>query len=222
MIEQIRAYLLQALIPEYRKVQNYAGMLSSVFVDQKWRFLIKNCRKGTTAIDMGAFIGDTAIYLAMCTNIKKVYAYEPYPYLAMEAKRNIARSGLGSKIRFFNAKIGDKKGFVRIRKSTMPNFNHMAEDEGAGGMLVPIVRLSDILKGKRNVIIKCSVIGNEHEIFTPALNLDNVYRIEIQYSFGTQSIPQILRAKGFRVTTRRMQKYTLHGEVGWINAEKKR
>ena len=40
---------------------------------------IQGLRPDTIAIDIGAFIGETAIYLAMQERISKVYSYELMP-----------------------------------------------------------------------------------------------------------------------------------------------
>ena len=77
-------------------------LLSSTFMEQQYFWLYSRIRPGTTLIDIGANIGDTAIYFAMNPNVRRVMGYEPVSGLFKEAGKNIGSSPYGKRIRLIN------------------------------------------------------------------------------------------------------------------------
>ena len=85
------------------------GDLVHVFILEDYKFLnIDN----ETVIDIGANIGDSAIYFAL-NGAKKVVALEPYPYSFNLADRNVRENNLENKIEVLNAGYG-KDGEISI------------------------------------------------------------------------------------------------------------
>ena len=72
--------------------------LEETFMQTQYAWLVENLRQGTIAIDIGANIGDSAIYLAMQPKVRKIYSYEPYPYLYEQGKRYVRQSIYKNKI----------------------------------------------------------------------------------------------------------------------------
>ena len=165
-----------------------------------YRWLVSSIGPGTTAVDIGANIGDTAVYLAMQNNVKRVFAYEPFPYTYNRAKNYIKNSPFYSKkIKIINAGISEKHSFMNL----IPGF--MASDDSEltnsnGGVKVEVFSINQILEGLDNVIIKCDCEKTEHKIFTEEANFDNVKRIQIEYHLGVKRIPSVLKSKGFNVS----------------------
>ena len=53
---------------------------------------MQGLKESTIAVDIGAFCGESTLYLAREPKIKKVLAYEPFPFNYNIAKANIAHS----------------------------------------------------------------------------------------------------------------------------------
>jgi len=71
----------------------------------------------------------------------------------------------------------------------------------------------------KNVVIKCDIEGAEHNVFTKDADLENVYKIQLEYHGGTKDLPSVLRSKGFIVDT--VGPWTIDkklGKVGFIYA----
>lgn len=82
------------------------------------------CSDGEHLIDIGANVGDTAIYFA--NKGYNVFAFEPLPHICEIAKKNIdLNPTLKEKICFINKAVSCKKGTVTI------NFNE--SDTGGAG-----------------------------------------------------------------------------------------
>jgi len=80
-------------------------------IDRQYKWLDV---KGKDVVDIGANIGDSAVYFAL-KGAKHVYAFEPYPYSYNIAKKNIKLNHLENKITLLNEGCGEK-GFVNIRE----------------------------------------------------------------------------------------------------------
>jgi FkbM family methyltransferase len=168
-----------------------------IFINQSYYWLWENIKPNTTVIDIGAFFGETAIYFSMNPNVEHVYAYELMPNTYAFAKENIALNPFKDKITLTNMAVMAGGGTVNAPK----------DESGLGGRVVakglPVtaVGLNDILKGKRNVIIKCDVEGAETEIFYPKVDMSQVYRLMIEYHSekGKSMITKVLTDQGFEV-----------------------
>jgi len=214
-IKEIVSITLQKRIPSYKRNLGKAVALHGIVIEQRFAWLLKNSRKNTIAIDIGAYIGDTAIYFASFDNVKKVYAYEPYPSLYETALKNVGISKLSNKIRLFNAGVGESDRIYNLKNNGDIGSEFKDSNSGAA---IRSISLNTVLKGKKNVIIKSNSEGSEYKIFTHASNLKNVYRIHIAYHYGVQKLPEILRSKGFKIRIWKEGTDVSKGEVGTIYA----
>jgi len=205
---------------------NYNSLLSNfivleeTFLQNQYGWLVDKLKPGTTALDIGANIGDSAIYLAMQPKIQKIYSYEPYPFLYKHGKKYVDDSTFKKKIVFRNAGVSNVPAYIHIPEkegdvdSELKDFKH--------GRKIEVLAINDILGKLKNVIIKCDTEGSEHDIFTAETNLKNVYRMQIEYHHGPRNLPSILKSKGFKVKVKKVtHPESKVGEVGWIFAEKK-
>jgi len=87
------------------------GVIKENFIDEQYELLYV---KGRDVVDVGANIGDSAIYFAL-KSAKHVYAFEPYPYSYNIAKKVIKINNLEDKITLLNEGCG-KSGFVTIKE----------------------------------------------------------------------------------------------------------
>jgi FkbM family methyltransferase len=202
-------------IKNFRQILAYKTALHETFIRQEYLWLAKQARPGTTALDIGAFIADTSIYLAQYGHIKKVLAFEPNPSSYAEARRNIADSPFEGKIRLFNMGIGARKGYVRISGGVGLGYTKL--ESGDHGRRVKVRELDEVLRGLKGVIIKCDVEGAEVDVLADSA-LRNVYAIELEYHDTREKVVEILNSKGFRVSVRDDRAGVLYRSIGHICA----
>ncbi len=193
---------------------SYGTALHETFISQEYLWLLKQARPNTTAIDIGAFIGDTAIYLAQSDNIKSVRSFEPHPKSYRVAKQNISESPFRHKIKIFNIALGSRSGTGQTSGTGLGYTKFQKSDSGKG---IRVKRIDEVLSGLSNAIIKCDVEGMEIEIFRDA-NIRNVYAIQLEYHDTKDEMVRILRSKGFRTELQGDKKGVIYNNVGYIRA----
>ena len=158
-----------------------AGRAEEVFFGQSYRWMIDNIRPNTTVIDIGANIGDTAIYFAQFKEVKQVVAYEPVPFAYNLMVKQVKGSGLKDKIIIRNMALSAKiKWLVApIGRKDVIGFNAEAA-QPKNGIKIEAMTLSEALRGKRNVAIKCDCEGAEEQLFNN-IDMKNVYMIMVEW-----------------------------------------
>jgi methyltransferase, FkbM family len=117
--------------------------------------------EGKDVVDIGANIGDSAIYFAL-KGAKHVYAFEPYPYSYNLAKRNVELNNLNNKITMLNEGCG-KSRFVNIRDETK-NYGGTDLKSFKNGKKIKILSLDGIVEKfkLRNATLKIDCEGCEY------------------------------------------------------------
>jgi hypothetical protein len=163
------------------------------FIEVQYRWLVKDLKPDTVAYDFGAQTGDSTAYLLQ-NGVIHVIAYEP--------DRN-----------FFNVLCEIMKRAKFLSSTTLCNTTAPEPFQKKDAIPESI--------SNKPIIIKCDIEGAEHKVFTKDANLDNVYKLQIEYHGGPKAIPDILKSKGFNV---KVDKPWTHdpnlGDVGWIYAWK--
>lgn len=107
---------------------------------------------GKYVIDIGAYIGDTAIYFAL-KGARKVFAVEPYPYTYRLLAENIKINSLGTIIRPFNVAIGDSDKMIHLPYMEEDTIAKSTHDQGSG-VKVACHKLSSFINAlKRDKLI---------------------------------------------------------------------
>ncbi len=167
------------------------------YIKGEYAQLYKAIKPNTTLIDIGANIGDTAIYFAMNPNVKRVLAFEPIPNNYKRAAENIRKSPFSDKITLFNIGIAEKTGSIKISRETDGTpATRLSEIDGRGNTKIKLRNLNEVLKGKRKIAIKCDCEGSEADIFNNA-NLGEVYAIQLEYHYCYPKVRDALRKNGF-------------------------
>lgn len=193
----IKEALWRLKVSKFSYYEHY-GMLQQTFIREEWRWLIKDLKKHTIAIDVGAYIGDTAVYLAREENIEKIYAYEPFPNLYKEARANVDSSLFGKKIELINKGVGKSAKTIHTPKNYEGTISSSTSElESGSGQKIEIESVANVLKGKKNVIIKADAEGAEGDVIEYG-NLGNVYRIQLEYHDNLDRITKALKEKGFK------------------------
>lgn len=122
-------------------------------------------------IDIGANIGDTALYYASLENVSKVYSYEPFLLTYNKAVKNIALNpDLSGKIQLFNFGVSNEnlELFIDAPSNTFGiSINRLQkgqdrlEIKDASALLEPIIRTH---LGKQKILLKLDCEGSEYDI----------------------------------------------------------
>ncbi len=211
-------YAISKISGSYRFHKNYENALEEIFINEDYNWLVTGLRKKTIAIDIGAFCGESALYMAREKNIEKIYAYEPFPFNYSIAQKNISKSQYQKKIKLTNAGVSNHDEVITLSNASQ-TMTARAKKQKVGKE-VQILNFNHIAPKAKNIIIKSDCEGEEHNIFKEDTNLDNVYKMQIEYHAGLQNLPRILEEKGFKLRTEKVANTILSGEVGWIYAYK--
>jgi FkbM family methyltransferase len=201
--------IFRALAPKTaRKYQFFAtsySVMQETFFEDQYRFLVQNLKNHTIAIDIGANIGDSSIYLARCPKIERVYAFEPFYYLFKEALFNAKLSRLEDKILLSQKLVmGDKNGKIPDNMANREyRFIGNADEHNFSSITLPDIIEGIKAKYKTNpIIIKCDIEGEEYNVFTKDLDYSKIYKLQIEYHRKSPvRITSILKLKGFRCKT---------------------
>ena len=170
--------------------------------------------KGKDVIDIGANIGDSAIYFAL-RGAKRVYAFEPYPYSYNIAKKNIKLNRLEGKITLLNEGCG-KSGSIAIKEDYK---NTVGTDLKSfkEGKKIRIKGLDEIVKrfNLKHAALKVDCEGCEYDLILNASDeaLHAFDQIIMEYHYGYRNLVKGLRQAGFKV------KYNLPKYLHNIEAE---
>lgn len=193
-------YMLVSLIYDSNKqLSNTIGMVVEQFMKEQYSWLDV---KEKDVIDIGANIGDSAIYFAL-KGAKHVYAFEPYPYSYELAMRNIKLNELQDKITMLNEGCSGKKKKIKIDAS-YKNFGGTDIKNFKDGTNINITTLSQIVKRFDIIdeaILKIDCEGCEYEILLEAQNSDlrKFKQIQIEYHYGYLNLKKKLEDAGFKV-----------------------
>jgi len=99
--------------------------------------------KGRDVIDVGANVGDTALYFVL-NGARKVIAVEPLPNVAKCAEENVRLSGATDKVRVINAALSNEPVSVPCNID-MWSSGYFSTLSSSGPCKVPGVTLSDLL-----------------------------------------------------------------------------
>jgi len=182
------------------QLRNIFGTIKENFIDEQFKNLDV---KGKNVVDIGANIGDSAMYFAL-KGAKHVYAFEPYPYSYRFALKNIALNSLKNKVTIINNGVGKNKNKIKID----PNFHNTAGstlNKFKKGKSIAIITLEDIVNNyltfRDSAILKVDCEGCEYGVIlsTPDNTLKKFNQIMIEYHHGYKNLEAKLRSAGFAV-----------------------
>jgi FkbM family methyltransferase len=130
--------------------------------------LSSSLRDGAVVFDVGANIGNHAIYWATQTNTRRVYAFEPMPATFALLSRNVELNGLQGTVVPINAAVGDLHEKVAVESYSVDNIGGARVKKHANGT-IPAIRLDDFEFPEQQVdLLKIDVEGFECRVVTGA------------------------------------------------------
>jgi FkbM family methyltransferase len=154
-------------------------------------------------VDVGAYIGDSAIYFAL-KGAEKVIAIEPHPSAFNEMLENIRLNNLEDRIIPINAGVSRNHGRICIKNVNIVetwSTYHRVDECGNG---VPSITLSDVINSYgilRGAVLKMNCEGCEYEALLHASpeDLRRFEEIIIEYHNGYKELKKFLESLGFDV-----------------------
>jgi len=162
--------------------------------------------KEKRVLDIGASIGDTAVYFAL-RGAREVVAFEPYPFSYQFALRNMEANGLGN-VRVINAGISGRDGTVRVTRGENTSGGVLKPSNEPDAVEVPIYSLDRVLEkyGPFDVM-KMDCEGCEYDAILNSKRIGELRQIQIEYHYGPRRLVEALRDAGFEVEATRPQRF---------------
>ena len=130
--------------------------------------------RGDIVIDVGAYVGDTAIKFCKSIDKIKIYCFEPDPTNYLEMIKNIHKEQLNDFIEPINAALSYKSGFMWLTKSKNPAGNFISKS--CGDTKINVVSIDSFFKNIQNLqLIKMDIEGSELSALIGAYNLIKKY-----------------------------------------------
>lgn len=178
---------------------NDPGILEETFIKEQYKTLnVFN----KTVVDIGASIGDSAIYFAKIKKAGRVIAFEPYPYAYRLAEKNIQLNGMGGKITLLNQAVGSEYSSIFIKEDFMSSSSSQLK-EFDSGKKIKITTLEGIIKRFKikDGVLKVDCEGCEYDILLNAKSstLKKFSQIGMECHYGYKNIVKKLEEAGFDV-----------------------
>jgi len=183
--------------------------------------------KDKVVVDIGAFIGDSAIYFAG-KGAKKIVAYEPNPHIFEIAKKNVQLNNLTNKIQVRQKAVSNEFGvrdFMFITAHPGSSSIH-SKLEDAVKFQVNTVPFSSITQELRHIdLLKLDCEGAEYEILPAAYRegaLRNVDKIVMEVHGPVEPIIDVLHRAEFKVTKNQKTAFSpiFNTYMNFVSAEK--
>jgi FkbM family methyltransferase len=182
--------------------------------------------KGKRVLDVGASMGDTAVYFAL-RGAREVVAFEPYPFPYQFALKNIGANGLRN-VRVINAGVSDRDGTVRVTRGETTVGDDLKPSDEPDAVEVPIYSLDRVLEeyGPFDVL-KMDCEGCEYDAILNSRKIGELKQIQVEYHYGPERLVEALRKAGFEVeATRPRRSYNPRARdpnmlLGYIYARKR-
>lgn len=176
---------------------DYNGDILGVFYNQEYRNLnVEN----KLVIDIGANIGDSAIYFAI-KGAKRVIALEPYPSTFQSLKENVKVNGYIDRIVILNAGYG-KDGYIQV-DSQRKAIASTSLSPINSGLQISLFSLQTIVHNYsiEDAVLKMDCEGCEYAL----LDEDPRYlmpfsEMVIEYHYGYEKLVNFLKKCGYNVT----------------------
>lgn len=188
-------------------------------------------RNGWTVVDIGAGLGEFAVWVARRHPKSIVYAFEPLPESFALLVENIRLNGL-SNVRAIQKSIFAAAGMVTLRAPSGLAGQHRSSaaepTPGSGAIEAEAITLERALEDLQIGtcdFLKIDCEGAEYEILfsAPAATLERVRHIAMEYHEGVtershEELARFLESNGFRVRTR---PNPAHREIGFLFASRR-
>ena len=175
------------------------GDLANIFVKNEYNFLRV---KDKMILDVGANIGDTAIFFAL-NGAKKVIGIEPFQKNFKIAEKNVSFNNFSNEIELVQAGCSSESGSIKITPDEQSNIESVIK-KSEEGEDISLISLKDIIKKyqiSKDSILKIDCEGCEYDIIEDAADetLLHFSQIQLEYHSGYKSLKRRFESIGFEV-----------------------
>ena len=177
------------------------GMMHEIFIHQQYYYFARGIKPKSVVVDIGAFMGETAIYFSQFENVSAVIAFEPIPATYERGLHVLSTTipELRKKINYRNAAVRDSEGSVHIPKNYTGSGDTALNKAEGEGQKVPVTTLNKIFRPGKRYALKIDCEGDELLVLRKQ-NLSQVDRIVLEHSENTKgSIITLLKEAGFDI-----------------------
>jgi len=176
------------------------GALFEVFIKEEYAPLNIN---GSTVIDVGGNIGDSAIYFAL-NGARSVISIEPQLTSFDSMVRNVALNSLDQLITVVRAGVGKSESYLAVNSNEEiadGGTSLVPKENGEEMLILDMKYISKNYLQELNVL-KVDCEGCEYDFFDGAdlSDLRRFRRIMVETHYGSKSIIKKLQKAGFEVT----------------------
>ncbi|ADL19061.1 predicted SAM-dependent methyltransferase [Acidilobus saccharovorans 345-15] len=185
--------------------------------------------EGRSVLDVGAFVGDSAIYFAL-RGARRVVAVEPSPWAFQAAKKNVEVNGLSDRVTLLNCAVGRDEGkALRLAESETNTVFSAERADGSGSYEVPTCTIDSLIeKYGPFEVLKVDCEGCEYGSIPYSKRLGELREVLIEYHDGYEPLAKKLGEEGFEVmysghySGGRLAHKPFDPKLGYIYAVKKR
>ncbi|MEH3104790.1 MAG: FkbM family methyltransferase [Sphingomonas phyllosphaerae] len=169
-----------------------------IYERQYLDFLLKVLPRDAVMLDIGANIGNHALYLA--PHIAAIHAFEPNPVTFARLKHNVTRNALDDRITLHHIGLGDDEGMFRFASNVSGNLgasgflrDDAATDARVEVIELPIRRADDYVAGldlSRIDFVKMDVEGWEASVFRGLAGTIARYRPIVAFEYHGHEQPR--------------------------------
>lgn len=188
----------------------------SIFCDETYGDLDV---QGKMVLDIGANIGDSAIYFALQGAVR-VIALEPFPRIFSYLKQNIEANGLSSTITPLNAGISCRDMAIKVSSESLTDTGSqltLEDDPLKGGVSVLTYSLKTLSQsfGLKDAALKMDCEGCEYDavLNSDTDTLRKFSQIYIEYHYGGKKLTSKLEECGFQVVCSETTKFYNFGST---------
>jgi len=158
--------------------------------------------KEKRVLDVGASIGDTAVYFAL-RGARQVVAFEPYPLPYSYALKNVEANGLKN-VKVINAGVSGHDGSIRVTKGETTAGDDLKASDEPDAVEVPVYSLDRVLEeyGPFDVM-KMDCEGCEYDAIASSKRIGEIKQIQIEYHYGPERLLEALKNAGLEVKATR-------------------
>jgi FkbM family methyltransferase len=159
--------------------------------------------RGREVVDIGAYVGDSALYYVLKGGARHVCAIEAYTHYCDMGIALVRANRLSSKIRFYNCAVGGEDGTVYTSASNS-DFEIRKSKDRSHTVPMRCYSLDSLvreLRIGRGAALKVDVEGSEYDIFASASEetLRRFSNIHVEYHYGYADLVERLCEAGFDV-----------------------
>jgi FkbM family methyltransferase len=161
-----------------------------------------------TLIDLGAYTGLSAIFLARELAVEEIIAVEPDPDNFRLLSENLSTTGLANRSTALRAFAGREHAFATVQDSGNGAWGmRMGPFSETGTPVLPLAEIVKTAKSDAPVVLKCDIEGGERQLFLHIRDWEHLIRyvlLELHTEFlPLREMSACLESSGFH--------WTIHG-----------